>query len=412
MRRMLGLTIAAALLVGSAVFPGPAGAVEPGTVPRIAVVRSAIAENTIGLSGSRMGHHYFRVDPIVTWLGTEFGAGNVTVIGDAELGDVNALRNFDTVVLVRQISFTAAQRLAVREYVAGGGGIVGMFGTGRWDYVPTRRPVYRRAIEIFPHLAWEWGELSELYGVSFYNDPLTSSSHRVVGRAPDAHPILQMTATQLGRVAPLDMAPNRADNNEYVRILPGAAVTPLLYYANAPCDGIPRNGNGWLAGWTSQYESGRVVYFGFQLYDVCGVMSQPSEDTEVQARALLFNSVRWAGTAKTYTPIVHAPRLSQKVRATRGTVRVSQSVSCASAVPLRGQFGLTIFDPSGKVRYRRTNTAWKMLSVGQSAKGPNWTVRIKRMQRGRWVARTTFKYWEYAKGGWVTGYRDVAFRIR
>jgi hypothetical protein len=412
MRRILLLTLVAVLLVGFAVVPGSAGAVEPGPVPRIAVVRSPIAENTIGLEGRRMGHHFFRVDPVVGWLSAEFGAENVTVIGDAELGDVTALRNYDTVVLVRQISFTAAQRFAVREYVAGGGGIVAMFGTGRWDYVGTRRPLYRRAIELFPHLAWEWGELSELYGVSFYNDPLTASTHRVVGRDPSVHPILQMTADQLGRTAPLDMAPNRADNNEYVRILPGAAVTPLLTYASAPCDGIPRSGNGWLAGWTSQYESGRVVYFGFQLYDVMGVMSQPSVDTETQARALFFNSVRWAGTAKTITPIEHAPRLYQRVRATRGTVRVSQSVSCVTAVPLRGQFGLTIIDPSGRVRYRRLNTAWKMLSKGQSAKGPNWTVRIRRMQRGRWVARTTFRYWEYAKGGWVTGYRDAAFRIR
>jgi hypothetical protein len=189
-------------------------------------------------------------------------------------------------------------------------------------------------------------------------------------------------------------------------------VTPLLYYSGASANGTPWNGSGWLAGWSSQYENGRAVVFGFQLYDAGGAMFAPPVETEAQAQALLLNSVKWAGSAETYTPIGHAPRLAQSVRNTRTSVKVSQSVTCVTPTPLRGQFGLTIFDPSGKVRYRRTNAAWKMASIGQRVSGPSWTVRLGRMRRGRWVVRTTFKYWEYARGGWVTGYRDAAFRIR
>ncbi len=409
MRRTWVLILAAVLLIGLLTTPGVAAAEEASGTPRIAIVRSAIADATRMPDGRVIGNQFIRADRAVTWLTTEFGAENVTVIGDAELADVNALRTYDVVVLVRQISMSAAQRLAIRDYVAGGGGVVAMFGTGRWDYVPTRRPAYIAAISLFPSLAWEWGETSELYGVSFYNDPLTYASHRVVGGAPSAHPILQMTADELGRTAPLDMAPNRADYNEYVRVLPGAAVTPLVTYANAPCSGIPTNGSGWLAGWSSQYESGRFVYFGFQLYDVISMNS--ASDTGAQGKALFLNSVRWAGTADTYSPITHSPRLAQTVRLTGRTWKVTQSVSAGPGAPLRGQFGLTIFDPSGRVRYRRTNSAWKMMSVGQSVKGPTWKVGVGRVQRGRWVVRTTFKYWDYAKGGWVTGYRDAAVRV-
>jgi hypothetical protein len=409
MRKTWVLILAAVLLLGLLAVPGMAVAEVPTGTPRIAVVRSAIADATRMPDGRVIGTQFTRVDRTVSWLTAEFGVENVAVIGDAELADVNALRAYDVVVLVRQISMSAAQRLAVRDYVAGGGGVVAMFGLGRWDYVPTRRPAYIASISLFPSLAWEWGESSELYGVSFYNDPLTAASYHVVGRDPSLHPILQMTADELGRPAPLDLAPNRADYNEYVRILPGAAVTPLATYANAPCSGTPTNGSGWLAGWSSQYESGRFVYYGFQLYDVISMNS--ASDTGNQGKALFLNSVRWAGTADTYSRITHSPRLAQTVRLSGRTFKVSQSVSAGPGAPLRGQFGLTIFDPSGRVRYRRTNSAWKMMSVGQSVRGPSWSVGVGRVQRGRWVVRTTFKYWEYARGGWATGYRDAAVRV-
>jgi hypothetical protein len=283
MRRILLLTMLAALIVGAAAVP--ASAAESGATPRIAVVRSPISDGTVTSAGVRIGGQFLRADAVASWLTVEFGAENVVVIGDAELADANALSAFDVVVLTRQITMTTAQRFAVRQYVAAGGGLVAMFGTARWDYVAGRRPAYIPNITLYPHLAWEWGEMSELYGVSFFNDPLTASGYHIVGAPPASHPILQGVADDLGRSAAIDMNPSRNDYNEYVRILPGAAVTPLLYYSGASANGTPWNGSGWLAGWSSQYENGRAVVFGFQLYDAGGAMFAPPVDRGSSAGA-------------------------------------------------------------------------------------------------------------------------------
>jgi hypothetical protein len=312
MRRTLLLACVAVLVVGSALVPASAGAAVAGAVPRIAVVRSPLSDATVTSAGERIGTQFVRADVVASWLSAKFGAQNVVVVGDAELADANALSAFDVVVLTRQISMTTAQCWAMRQFVATGGGLVAMFGTARWDYVAGRRPPYIRNIELYRNLAWEWGEMSPLFGVSFFNDPLTASGYHIVGAAPTTHPILQGVAADLGRSAPVDLAPGRADYNEYVRILPGAAVTPLLYYSGASANGTPWNGSGWLAGWASQYENGRAVVFGFQLHDAGGALFAPPVETEVQAQAILFNSVKWAGAGKTYTPVKSVYRFYNK----------------------------------------------------------------------------------------------------
>lgn len=254
------------------------------SVPRIAIVRSEIAQNC------PYGNHFFRVDAVTSWLVSEYGQENVTVIGDADLSNVISLRRFDVVVLVRQLAMTRGQRTALRSYAAGGGGVVAVFGAGRWDYVSTRSPQYVPAIKLYPSLVTEWGEVSEVWGVAFYNDPITSSGYHIVGGSASSHPVLQMTARDLGPSTPLDML-GQKDANEYVTIPVGSVVTPLVRYTNAACSGVPVNGSGWAAGWANQYGLGRAVYFGCQLTACPGT----------QARTLLVNAVRWAGTPQSLT---------------------------------------------------------------------------------------------------------------
>ena len=262
----------------------PAAAIAATSGPRVAIARSAIAQ------GAPYGNQYFRVDAVTPWLVSEFGKNNVTVIGDAALDSAATLRNYDVVVLVRQMAMTKTQRLALRSYVAGGGGVVAVFGAGRWDYSSTRSTHYIPCIKLYPSLSTEWGEVSAIWGVTFYNDPVTAVGYHVVGEPVTMHPALQLVADDLGPSTPLDMLGQR-DANEYVRIPAGSAVTPLVYYTRASATGTPYNGSGWAAGWANQYGLGRAVYFGYQLTACAGT----------QARTLLVNSVRWAGTSQSLT---------------------------------------------------------------------------------------------------------------
>ena len=288
-RLAAGIVVALAVVL-SPLVPATASAASlpihaaAASSPRVAIVRSAIAQ------GAPFGNQYFRVDAVKPWLDAEFGQENVSVIGDAALASVTTLRNYDVVVLVRQLAMTKTQRLALRSYVAGGGGVVAVFGAGRWDYSSTRSTHYITTIKLYPRPMREWGELTDIWGVAFYNDPITAVGYHVVGGPTSSHEILKMMASDLGPSTSVDMA-GQKDANEYVTIPAGSAVTPLVHYTGARATGIPVNGSGWIAGWANQYGLGRTVYFGYQLTACPGT----------QARTLLVNSARWAGTTQSLT---------------------------------------------------------------------------------------------------------------
>jgi type 1 glutamine amidotransferase len=381
------------------------------TVLRVAVADSAIARGMKPADGS------IRADMTIAALADE--GITATKIGDGELLSLAALKNFDVVVLPRQLAMTTAQRLTMRQYVAEGGGLVAMFGTSRWDYTAGRSPAYIPIITLKwfgttwdEFRAWEWGEISEIMQVKFNNDPLMYGGFHVGGADPSSHPILQATAAQLKRTTPLEMTQLPADFNEIVWTYPGDTNVQVLgTYKDAPTNDTPANGT--PAMWTSLFYKGRLFYTGFQLYgltrlddDISKDASEyygtaASRDTKVQARALLANAVRWAGTPGTTSDMTKSPLTGSPYSLSPGP-RTSISIrSSAKSVRSLKPFQLTGVLTTGQVgdpcivEVRKPGAArWSYSSArlahSAAAGGANWWYRYAPKLRGTYVFRARF----------------------
>ena len=415
MRRSFVLALAAALVLSFmfAARPTPAVAQTP---LRIGVVVSDIAAGTKSYSGQQLGAR-IRSERIASFLEGEFGTSQATRIGDAEISSLEACKAYDVIVLTRQLSLTSSQRVALRDYVAQGGGLVAMFGAGRWDYVGNR--VSPTTHDYMPLIylwqwsrswdwsrAWEWGEVSELYQVKFNNDPLMSGPFRLNGYAASSHPILSGAATDLGRSVPISMTAKQSDFPELVWAWAGSTtIQGLLTYGS----------NHSLAGWTAKYGLGRVVYYGFQIHDLAtGGDAYADPDTSRQARALISNSVKWAGdpallgAAPTYGAASKSPGLAVSAGFASGAVRVSSTVSNAGNTQLRGYFNAAVIDPSGSRRGSSNLTGARIpLQPGGHYSG-SWAFSVgSRPAKGRWIVRVGYEYYDYMRGGAVWVYRDV-----
>ncbi len=135
--RRAAVAAVAALVIALLPLPGPASAIAP--EPKVAVVHSDITSRTFNPDGDPF--YPGRVDQTVTILQSEFS--NVTKIYDADVADINVLKTYDVVVFPQMLSTTQAQRISIRQYVAGGGAIVASFGLSRWDYQAGRNPEYQ-----------------------------------------------------------------------------------------------------------------------------------------------------------------------------------------------------------------------------------------------------------------------------
>lgn len=401
---VLGLSIAGALIAPASAFAAPASV-------RIGVLSSDVADNDPKDSLTRK-----RSTGIYELLLADFGASQVSQISDAVVRDPAQLAAYDCVVLVKQIPLDSPMRNALREYVAAGGGVVCSFGVGRSDYTPGANPEYIRLKDRWkwPNwnggwLAWEWGEVSEFYGVAFVNDPGMPAGFKTVGKAPASHPILQATADDLGRTAPLTLTSQAAEYPELVSTYRNNGnLEPLLTYSTrAP-------GSGTLAGWTNRFGLGRVVYYGFQLHDMA-LWYGAYPDTQSQARALLRNSVKWAAaptlvgapTDDTWGAQMKSPYFTSGV--TPGsTVKMTGRIVNTGNTPLRGYFRGELRDPSGVVRAAKNAGGDRIALRPSAGYSASWAFSAgTRPAAGRWIARVAYEYWDWMRGGTVWVNRDM-----
>ncbi|HEX9093627.1 MAG TPA: ThuA domain-containing protein [Coriobacteriia bacterium] len=304
--RLAGTLVMAVALV-LALGASAASAVE---TPRVAVVSSLISEHRdIAKGYIQEKDHSIRADMTVDALQSQ-GIPS-TKIGDAQLLDLAALKQYDVVVFPRVTAMTKAQRLVVRQYVAEGGGVLFLFGTSRFDYstgsyVPlVNLKWFGTTLAEFKQ--WEWGELSEIMQVRFLNDPATYKGFHVTGTDPFGNPV--------------DLVGGKDDYNELVATYPGNTnVRVLATYQGSRTNDAGYPANNTPAMWTSLYYKGRMFYSGFQLYGMtrlnCPELSTAgsenygtaaSQGTKDQARALLANAVRWAGTPPTTADMSKSP---------------------------------------------------------------------------------------------------------
>lgn len=397
------------------------------TTLSVAVVQTNTSLNTRHyLTGAYLnggGLYQGRVSNVVALMETEFT--DVDVIGDSQLSALSELEKYDVVVFPRTLALTSAQRTAVLQYVSRGGGVVGSFGMSRWTpdtsnqfgYKPflglsSAPGVYQWPPSSDALKVWEWGEVSELYGLKFNNDGAMYAPWQAIGKPTSTHWILSQTARDLNRTS-VTMSVKATDYCETMLTLPGATgVTPLFTYGTRSNSYTSDDAvNGTAAGVANQYYFGRFVYYGFQLHDIITTAGSTTADQQA-AQRLFINSVKWAGAADSYTNMNKLVSLSGTGWTSRGILYVNPTVYNVGNVAVRGPFSIGVYTPSGAALggYQAYAPHAAPLPPGGSYTHRSFQVSVgTRPQVGTWRVRMAYRYYDYFHGGTVEAYRDMYF---
>lgn len=416
MRIHLTIVLALLLALSSAVSPVDASAAATAPSIKVGVVYSVTTLNATYPGLVLGGANYTtRCNDVLSMISGEFPGA--VMIGDSVLSDLNQLRTYDVIVAPRLLALSSVQRNNIRAYVAEGGGLVGSFGVSRWDYVAGRSPYPTNSLIALWQFsdswdmsrAWEWGELSELFQVKFANDPLTYAGYTIAGKPTSAHPIL---ANALARpeVTTLNMTAKQADYNELVWSMKGNDnVTPLFTYANATTKDAAYPANGTPAGWAAPYYFGRVAYFGFQLHDMARSSFYADAASQATARGILIESVRWAGTRKTYAPPAKQPTLSAAAWLTKGKLYINETVANTGEAQLRGYMKVYVYNPKGQLAFSGTAKNQQIpLPASSSYTLTSWQPYVGVPAAGTWRVVCTYDFYDWLKGGTITASRTLS----
>ncbi len=424
----LCVLLAAVALV---LFPPPARRAAAATSTlKVGVVYSDISVNEYWNSHQYWGGPYDistyqrRVASTLEALRAEPGI-SAEQVSDDDLRDIARLRQFDAIVLPRMTASDTAQRTTLRQYVAEGGGLVTMFSPSRFDYRPGTSSPYTASPQSYGTPYWpinfywgfsgssylsqsfEWGELSELVGMKFCNDPLFSGGYQLVSTG-SSHPILQMTAADLGANAISFTDPNAQYNETVFPPSAKSLATPLLNYSGETIfekggledhswSGTPSH----MAAWAAPYYYGRMVSYGFQLYDLL---------RQRAAARVLVNSVKWAGTRDWYGSIYKTPNASISAWYTGGRIWARAGVRNDGNIQVRGQLKVEFFAPGASKSfascYVKDPAGWIPLGPLEQYSDVAGTKPSVSPARGRWIVRASYRYHDFFRGGWVVVSRD------
>jgi hypothetical protein len=200
-------------------------------------------------------------------------------------------------------------RRVVNNWVKAGGGLVGLYFTGR-DDERCRPLVGQGAGRSFlgrSHYGGntEWADLSPSFGAWFVNDVHQKT---VTLSIPRANPVGARAAWYAGgRLADLRMTRPNGVWTELVRLRtapPGEVLTfplsqsatPILVYRSATRLADPKAVPGAPVGWSTRYGAGTAIYVGFNVMDLwhpwASQFSTPASARS--ASALLRAAVDWA----------------------------------------------------------------------------------------------------------------------
>lgn len=267
--------------------------------PRILVIDSALTER------GRHGAH----DRAVSAVAELRAAGaRPDVAGDAVLARPATLARYDVVVLPYVACMDLAARRTLAAWVRGGGGLVGLYFTGRDDATCT--PLVGQGADRDylgrSHYGGntEWADLSPALDAWFLND-VRQTSARFDVAAGSA--VGDLAVRYAGRpLAPIAMTRpsglwtelvqlGRAPAREVLTYPLTAAARPVLVYRSATGAADPRARRGAVVGWTTTYGLGRSLYLGVDLNDLWNPWARrfASPATRYTGRALLRAAVHW-----------------------------------------------------------------------------------------------------------------------
>jgi len=260
---------------------------------------------------------------------------------------------------------------------------------------------------------WEWGDVSELIGLKFFNDPLMGPQWQAVGKPASTHWILSQTVAEIDP-SDLSLTVGQGDFNETMLSLSGAiGVTPLMTYgtrSNTSSDDDSLDGKAAAA--AHQYYSGRFVYYGFQLYDIAsGWLESDTNDPQTAAR-LLVNSVKWAAGADSFVDNVKRVSLTGEGWTTKGVRVGAPTVANIGGISLLGPLQIGVYTPSGAVfgSYQAYAPYNVPLPPGVSYTHDSFQVPVgSSPQAGTWRVRLVYRYTDYPGRGVAESYRDMFF---
>ena len=326
-------------------------------------------------------------------VASALGAAGYTVVtlDDADLEDPAALAAVDVVLLPLTRVMSERASVVLREWVAGGGGLVAAFISPRmlarpgcgWTGAAHPRVTSDLAsswtcwgnpdggFEFWARElnsnAWEYGPLSEVYQTLFINDPTPSTFSVVDDPAGVSHPIVAGTTAALG-ISGLRLDRPTGAGAEFTRIF-NTNVTSLLRFSIPPgtgsAEGVDASQyDGYTAAQAIGYEQGRVVYFDFDILDFLPQLNAANAAQTFQgvsqgeiALELLTRSIDWAAAATGTTSIDRGARTWAEVDVYNTGIYLRQKVVAEGNVSVLGDLVARIYDPSGKLVYesRREN---------------------------------------------------------
>ena len=280
---------------------GPVSDLRPLAVaPRVMVVSSRLTER--GRPGS--------IERAALAVAELRAAGvEPRVVGDAALSSPRTLKGADVLVLPYVACMTYPARRVVNDWVKAGGGLVGLFFTGRDD--ERCRPLVGqgvgRAFLGRSHYGGntEWADLSPSFGAWFVNDVHQKTVTLAIATGGTVGARAAWYAR--GRLAKIRMTRPNGVWTELVRLRtapPGEVLTyplsqtaaPVLVYRSATQLAEPKAVPGAPVGWTTTHGAGRAMYIGFNVLDLWHPWASRFSDPESarSASALLRAGVDWA----------------------------------------------------------------------------------------------------------------------
>ncbi len=357
MRPIASILLALLLLLGP--LPAPVGGPQTATAGtlKVGLVRSTLTQSWVDSHGRGYGV-LTKQDAVRNYLA---GKGyDVTVLSDADLDDLDKLRQYDVVVLmwVFAMKANAAQNLVT--YVGEGNGLVTLYASPRVN-PDVAGETNAHWLKILNSNSWEWGPLSEVNQTTFVDD-----FGAIEFRAdPVAHPIVDGAKSILaGRglsaadmrlyrqpghwVELVSMFPANENTSLFLNMTPLSVATGSKHYPGAHPGAV-----------AAEYLKGRYAYFYFSPVDFLPNFNQDNTANRVLssgvkqgevAAAYVESAIAWAAdTAGTYGPIIRDGRTYALVNASSGGIYASQYVHNPGNVAVTGTLHFRVYDPKGKL---------------------------------------------------------------
>ncbi len=365
MRRMLSLALVLALVlpVGTFVRPEQAAADYQPPDIKVAVVRSQASQDWVDKYKRGYGI-LLKQGKVYDWLTSK--GWKVEYINDADLENINKLKQYDAVVCMWVFAMSPAASRTVTRYVAEGGGLVTLYASSRVAPGVGGNERDDHWVYIMNHQGWEWGPLSEVNQTYFIDDvgAMKFRANPVWG-----HPIVTGAAGILSA-----RGHNNGDMTLYRDQNPGAWVElPKMLSGNTNTSqfmtmtqlstptgskSYPGTHPGAVA---STYLGGRMAYFYFSPTDMLPnfnqdgsadrVLSTGVKQGEVSA-AYIEAAIGWAaGSGGRPGVLVRDGRTNATLNVYQDGIYASQYVTNRGNVSVTGNLHFRVFSPSGaKVR--------------------------------------------------------------